>query len=320
MKVDNISVFIGDDIIKRKNAAMGEAGLKKDSKAIDGRSLAPALDPIAAKKEQAQKKAMQIIQDAFSGELAIDNDIDARMQKIGSLRKEIADNQRAVKSIEDDRAALREQYGVDADSQEERDLQLLAKEAGSKFSGSGIVLSNEEKKQLATIKEQGLTEYQQRSLEMKEYEQPYADAVTDAQNEIKTENAVINGIKLERLKTDPMGKAQKQADAILDAAGKEIIGMLLEEGREHIDEKQDEEKEKADKAIEKQEKLKERIDASNAKKKEQEELVEDVIEATEKLVSGSNKISDAKQEIKDMMNKMKLVEDDIKGAAVDSEI
>lgn len=320
MKIEYSSVFGGEETSGIGQAVMRDAKQMKGKKSIDGRSLAVSVDPIAAKRQQAQKRAMKIIGDAFDGERKIDEDLKARREKVDVLSKEIGENKKALMDLEAERAALREQYEVDPDSQEEKDLELLAKEVESNFEGSGIILSPEERMQIAKIKEAGLTEYQQHSLELKGYEEPYATELSRAEKEVATENAIIKGVQLERLKSSPMVKAQNQAGNVLEEAGREILGMLVEEGTEHIDEIQEEKKEQAEKEAEKQEELQEQLDAAKEKKKEQEEFTEEILEATEKLASSANQMSDAQQEVKDMMSKMKLIELDIKGAAVDSEI
>ena len=71
---------------------------------------------------------------------------------------------------------------------------------------------------------------------------------------------------------------------------------------------------------EKQEEIEERIDAAKEKKKENEELTEDILEGVQEAGANASDVSAAQQEIKDMMNKMKLIEDDIKGAAVDTSV
>lgn len=320
MKIEYSSVFGGEETSGIGQAVMRDAKQMKGKKSIDGRRLAVSVDPIAAKRQQAQKRAMKIIGDAFDGERKIDEDLKARREKVDALSKEIGENKKALMDLEAERAALREQYEVDPDSQEEKDLELLAKEVESNFEGSGIILSPEERMQIAKIKEAGLTEYQQHSLELKGYEEPYATELSRAEKEVATENAIIKGVQLERLKSSPMVKAQNQAGNVLEEAGREILGMLVEEGTEHIDEIQEEKKEQAEKEAEKQEELQEQLDAAKEKKKEQEEFTEEILEATEKLASSANQMSDAQQEVKDMMSKMKLIELDIKGAAVDSEI
>ena len=87
-----------------------------------------------------------------------------------------------------------------------------------------------------------------------------------------------------------------------------------------LDEEAEKEKEKAQAQKEKEEELQERIDAVKEKKKEEEELTEEILDEAAKATSTMTDVNAAQQEIKDMMNKMKLIEDDIKGAAVDKSL
>ena len=152
----------------------------------------------------------------------------------------------------------------------------------------------------------------------------YADYITTVSdsyaNEIQTENAVIRQTKIERLKSNSMGAAFEQADAVMGAASDEIMGMLIAEGKDHIDEKQEEEKKTAEEAADKKKELEEKLQARKDEKNEQEELTKNIVEAANKQAGGTDSVVQAQQEIKDMMNKLKLVEDDVKGAAVDQVI
>ena len=145
----------------------------------------------------------------------------------------------------------------------------------------------------------------------------YAELISDTEDEIQMENAVVRQSKIERLKSDPMVKAREQADSVLEAASDEILGDLIAEGKQHIDEKLEEEKKKAEEAKEKKEELEEQIEARKEDGKEQEKLTEDILEAAKEMENAGNTVSDAQQAIKALMNKMNLVEDDVKGAAVD---
>ena len=319
MNVNNISIFMGDDIQRSRH--LGDEGQKKSSgKMIDASGIFKISDPIADKKKQAQKKAMKVIGDAFAGEQKIDDDMERRRQNVHDLNKTIGESNRAIKELEDNRALLREQYGVEQESQEEKDLQLLAKEVDSKVTGSRNRLSLIEVKKIAEIKKNGLSEYQQRSLEVKEAESPYMENLTSANNEVQVENSIITATKIERLKSQSMFNAQKQADSIMDAAADEIMGILITEGKDHIDKEMEEKKEAAEKQEEKKEELEEKIEVTKEKKEELEEVTEDIIETTEELTSGIADVTSAQQEIKDMMSKMKLLQEDIKGATVDAEV
>lgn len=319
MKVQNNSIFIGDDVRSDRHSENGKSNAGQ-RKSIDGTSLQAKFDPVAAKREEAKKKAMKIVGGAFANEMKMDDELDARRERIRTLHRDMGDANRAIKEIEDNRAALRETYGVDADSQEEKDLRLLEKEIQYKMPGTDVHFDNGDLDRIAEIKKNGLSEYQKRSLEMLESETPYVTAAYEAKQEIMVENQIISATELERLKTHPMIDAKKQAGAIMEEASREIVGMLAQEAKDHIDEEAEKEKEKAEAKKEKEEELQERIDAAKAKRKENEELTEDILDGVAQASSTATDMNAAQQEIKDMMNKMKLIEEDIKGAAVDKSI
>lgn len=112
-----------------------------------------------------------------------------------------------------------------------------------------------------------------------------------------------------RLEKSPMLDAQEMADEILEAASKEIIGMVWEEAKDHIDEEQKKREEQAEKAAEKKEELEEKLEKAKEDREEAEELTEAIKEAVS--------MDDVKREINDMLDKMKLIQEDIKGAKVD---
>lgn len=316
MKINNTSVFVGNDSLRADNVEQknSKAG---DRKSIDGRMFSAKQDPIAAKREEAKKKAMQIVGNAFANELKIDDDLNERRERIKSLQKDIGEANRAVKDLEDGRAALKDVYGITGDSQEEKDLKLLEKEIRYKMPGSDVHFEKGDLERISELKKNGLSEYQQRSLEMLEQETPYIQSVNENKKEIMTENQIITATELERLKTHPMLDAKEQAEAVMEAARKEIIGMMVDEAKDHIDEEAKEQKEKAEAEKEKEEELQARIDAAKEKRKESEKVTEDILEGASEVASVQKDVSSAQQEVKDMMSKMKLIEDDIKGAAVD---
>lgn len=139
---------------------------------------------------------------------------------------------------------------------------------------------------------------------IREYEKQYHSI----QSEIKAELTAIEASKIERLKESPMVEAAKCADKIMEAAGKEIVDMLVQEAKENIEDKLEEKQEQAEKLAEKKEEEEERIAGARDDMQESEELMEQVKQAA---------LSDAQKEIDEMLNKLKLIQEDIKGAAVD---
>lgn len=320
MQVRNRSIYVGDDIRGNRNINDSIKAGKKGDGSVNGASLTEKFDPISARKKQAQKKAMKIIGDAFDGDKKMDTDLDAHRQRIRELKSEVSEYKEDIKGIRESRELLRNEYGVAGDSEEERELRLLEKEADSRTKGSGVTLTADEMNEVGAIRARGLTEYQSRSMELKETERSYADRIYDAETDIKTENTIISRSKIERLKSNPMLDAREQADEVMDAAGKEILGMLYAEGKEHIDEELAKKEEEAKAQKEKKEELEEKIEKAKEKREEQEEFTEDILEAVAENETVNTDISDAQEQVKDVMNKLKLLEEDVKGAAVDKEI
>lgn len=311
---------MGEDKLRARHEEQSDSAKNSNRKSVDVSGLHEKFDPIAAKREEAKKKAMKIVGDAFSNEMKMDDNLNSIREKMKSLQKDKNDASQAIAELEDGRAALRDLYSVDGNSQEEKDLQLLEKEVRSKFPGSDVNLSKEDKEAISKIKENGLSEYQQRSLEMLGNESPYMTTVFEAESGIAVENQIINATALERLKSNPMADARNQANLVMEEASKEIVGTLFAEAKDHIDEEAKDKEEKAKAEKEKQAELEAQIDASKEAKKEDEKVTEDILDGVQEASATVTDVNAAQQEIKDMMNKMKLIEDDIKGAAVDTSV
>lgn len=91
MQVKNYSYFVGEDQVQNRHHSVSEGKngkAKTGGRSIYARSMTSVTDPVAAKRAQAQKKAMKIIGDAFSGESKIDDDMANRREKIRSLTRE----------------------------------------------------------------------------------------------------------------------------------------------------------------------------------------------------------------------------------------
>lgn len=316
MKV-NQTIFMGDDTLRARH---GQESTQNNvgKKSIFAGGLNKAVDPILQKKQQAQKQAMKIIGDTWAGDRKIDDDIDARRARINKNWENIGKAKDELNRISKEREGLREKYQVEEGSQEEQDLKLLEKEIDSERPGSEVHLTKEEREQIEEIKKNGLTEYQTRSLEMKKSGESYETEIDEAEKVIKAENAAIASIRLERLKKDPMVGAQKNAEEIIDAARDEILGMLIDESKDHIDEEMEEKKEAAEKAEEKKEEQEEKIEKKNEKEAQEEQFREQIKDSTELMTKSDELLDDVQRKVKKILDEMKLLEEDLKGAAVDT--
>lgn len=313
----NQTIFMGDDTLRARH---GQEGAQNESnkKSIFAGGLNKAVDPIQQKKMQAQKQAMKIVGDTWASDRKIDDDIEERRARIEENREIIRQAKGELGRIDKEREELRDRYRVEADSKEEQDLKLLEKEIDWKKPGSEVSMTKEEMEQIAEIKKNGLTEYQTRSLEMKNGGGLYEAEIEEAEKIIKTESAVITSIKLERLKKDPMVDAQKNAKEIIDAARDEILGMLIDESKDHIDEEMEEKKEAAEKAEEKKEEEEEKAEKKDEKEAKEEQFREQIQASTELMTKSDELLRDVQKKVKKILDEMKLLEEDLKGAAVDT--
>ena len=96
--------------------------------------------------------------------------------------------------------------------------------------------------------------------------------------------------------------------------------MAVDEAKVKLDKEAEEKREAAKEKKEEEEALEEKIEARRGERKEREERAEDLSDMQENVLVHADMVDDAQQEIKDMMNKMKLLDEDLKGAAVDKQM
>ena len=312
------NIFIGENI-KQENQIREGVHKKKEKKDFFAGDLNQDLfeNKLLQKKKEAQEKALKVVGDAFAGDQEMDNELLERREKIATLEQENEKLQDQINDISKRQDELMEQYGIAVDSQEQKDLELLRKK-DKWLKGDGPELTKEEFERVSKVESEGLTEYQKRQREWDVEKKHFQNDIDKNKEEILVENAIIRGTKLERLKHAPMVKAQKEADVILDAASKEIIGMIMEEVKDTIDEETKENQEKAEKLEEIQEEKEEFIEKQKEKREEAEELLENM--PMEELVHMGQLKDEIKQEIKHIVSEMKLVAEDIKGALVDESV
>ncbi len=331
MKInENGNIFMGDDSRSQRMENSTGNQTQKSGNVFAG-DLNIQKDPITEKREEARKKAMRVFTDAYTNERKVDDDLDSRLDKIKTWESKMKSAQDKLDEIEEAKTKLKETYQIDEDSQEQKDLKLLEKRRDSD-SGS-LFFTDEEKERLTQIDKNGLTEYQQRSLELDKPRKDYEENLEEAKKGIILESATIRGIKLERLKTHPMLDATKQMDEIMKAANEEVYGMLMDEIKESIDEKAEAAKEKAEEKAEEKEKkeeqieeLKERIEELEklANPEKAEESEKNASDKQERIDSQTRNIlemdsikKDVKKEVENIVDKMKLIAEDVKGIKVD---
>ena len=291
----------------------------------------------------ARKQALKVVSDAFDGEKKLDTQMQSIKDEIKRLQDEI--NEKTADTMANDARLkeLQEQYGIDPEGEESKELSKLAFKAN--YSKEG--LSDEEKSQMS--------EYQQQALYYVAKNQQNALDIDQAKAQQAGNVQGYADMKRERAKSQDMLKAQDAAEEIMDAANGEAIALLTQEAVEHVDEEQKEREEEAKEAAEKKKEEKKEEAKKLEKEAMQQEMIENIKEHAEEtqrtsadtkraiarreraeadsmgaedaqktIISEGASMEDTQNavnsEITNILNKLSLLSSDVKGSTVDSQI
>ena len=270
----SININVNNSDISIKNS---KTGAKKNIKSISAGNLNDMTDRefnISQKRKVARKQAMKLISDAWDKDNKAAQGIKDMESEKADIANINADLKSKLKDIDKSQKDLQELYGVHSESQEQKDLELLKKYQDNRNGVSNDKFSKEEIDRLKELQNEPLTEYQKKALMINSSKDAIRSQID--QNDLKAMNKTmsINNAKLEQLKSQDMLKAGDAADSIIEAADKDIFGMLVNEGKQNIDDNMKEQQEEAKKAEEEKEKKQEQIDEAKKKRQEEKELLE----------------------------------------------
>lgn len=314
---------------------------KQGGKSYFGGNLNLAEDPIEKRREEAKRQAWKVVSNAWGSDNAVDRQMDERRAHYGEMQALKEEAGRQVDALNGRKEELRELYQVSEDSEEQEELKLLEKAQDYKNGVSHERPTMEEQKRIAEIEARGLTEYQSRALELNDQAAKFKLDARDAERAMVDDIGDVNAIKLERLKSHAMVDAQKAAESIMETANKEIIGMAVQEGMDHIDEKMEEAEEKAEENMEKKEEREELLEEQQEMRALQEAFIEGTREAVERaeaehrqneapdieitdivdiIKHHGDAANQVQSDLKDIQSSMKVLEADLKGIKVDDKI
>ena len=319
----NINVNNSDMSIKNDNT-----GSKKQIKSINANTLninklTDREQMMNEKRTSARKQAMKLISDAWKS----DNQASDNIKDMAKTKDDIAvrnnELRARLKDITASQESLREEYGIDKDSSEQKDLELLIKYQDNKNYISNDKFSKEEIDRLKELQNQPLTEYQKKALKINASKDAIYTEIGRNEEKAMGLTMSINDAKTEQLKSQDMLKASDAADSIIDAAEKDIYGNLVNEVKNNIDDKLEENKEKAEETEKKKEEKEQQIDEAKEKRKEEKAIIEGE-SMTDKLEQSlsvdDTKVShmeEAQNHVNQIMKKNNLINEDIKGIEID---
>lgn len=187
-------------------------------------------------------------------------------------------------------------------------------------------------KELAELKKDGDPADEETAKRIEELEiglKEYMEQGRLEKEEMYSEYAVVRGMKIEQLKHHDMIDAKKQGEEITEAAEKNVIGILMEETKDKIDQDMEDSKEKAEEKKAEEELQKAQIEAAREERRAENdkmrEETEDLLELQQsqqeiqQQQSGDN-LPDMKKSMEQVVGELKLAAEDLKGLLVDKEI
>lgn len=307
---------------KRNRRAQNTQNTKKN---VDGRFLieGSSKEQIEKKRKLAQKQAMKLVKDAFSGDQATKQNIeDLKAQKAETVA-EYQEKMQQIGNISAEKDKLRETYGIAQDSQEQRDLELLEKYQNNKLGIFTDDFSKEEIDRLKELANEPRTEYQKQVLALNGKKAALQSDADIMQQQIMVLTQNQSDAKVDQLKSQDMLKAGDAAEEIQKAASDEIIGMVIADAKEKLDKELEEKKEEAEKKTEEKEEQDERIEKAKEERKEDREMIEGDLDA-EKLQADVSlqkqsvtQSEETTQRINQIMKKNHLINEDLKGIEID---
>ena len=229
-KVYSIAEHVDTSINKTKESKYDK---KKTSSNINASDLNLGTVKDSNLKELFGKKNAKKLQlDQFDKDLEMDDTIKSHAERRDLLLKEAGTNQSDVSRLKKLKKDLKEANGIEDDSEEQKDLELLEKQITDPKK-----LSAEDKERIKNIGP--LSDYQKASLEFTSMSQVFQKRADTARNDSVNENRTITAIKLELLKDEPMLKAKKEAEDVLSKVDEDIQKAVLDELKQRVNDKID---------------------------------------------------------------------------------
>lgn len=275
-------------------------------------------DQVAKKRQLYLKQGNKMMLDAHNTEKRMDKTIEDANGRIDEKSKLMGEYTQKIKDIDDQIARMKEEAGITDEDQEQKDLEILRKMQQNMAGLSSEEFTEEE---MARMDEMGeVTEYQKAALDLYKSRDYYTMESKKAEDAISAESKGIRQMKIDRLKQHGMVDAQKAKEELMEAASKEIMGLVMQDAKDKIDEKAEEVMEAAKDREEEKEEQEERIESVKEDKAQMEAQVEanqeNVKEMTEQMTESEEITSDIQSEIKQVMEEEKMLMEDLKGMIV----
>jgi len=271
-------------------------------------------DRIGKRREMAQKRALKIVNDAWDADRILDDEINVRRERIRELREENEGTLENLKEVNRMERELREQFGVEINSEEQKELELMKRRWNCDFHPT-----EEDQERLARIDKKEKTEYQRRALEIHRTASYYRGMISSNNARILKDDMVIHKIRQEKLKHHNMTDAQENAEDVMESVTDEVVNLVVEDAKEKIDQEKEDREEQAGEIEEKREEQEEIREKRDERDEELEKLLEEE-KPVEEMADKSRIFQEVRNQMEGILNEISLAAEEMKGAMVDIEL
>ena len=159
---------------------------------------------IQQKRDQARKQAMKLINDAWDADKKAADGIDALNKDKQNQLNRLSEYKQSLKEADEREKQLQEEYNIDPDSQEQKDLELLKKYQNYSNGSDYADFSKEEVERLKELQNTPRTEYQDKALMLNGYRGEVRNQISMTEYKLMAISESVHDSKIDRLKSRQM--------------------------------------------------------------------------------------------------------------------
>lgn len=297
--------------LSRQNVPSGSNPLGIQS--VQTRTKTTGNDVVVQSQQKTKSLIQQVMRKAVDMESSFTDLIDQHAKSITANKKAMDSSYAGYRAAREQKTELIAQYGLSSE-----DAALLDKNYYAQ-TNPAFLLSEEEHNRLEELRQDpNICEYESQVAALNESMDFHQGQLQDAIKNIKMDMQMVESVKMEHLKVNVMGTANREIDAIKESTARELVGDLVNQAKEHLDEQMEEIKEKQEerqKEDERQEKLQEKRKTEKAEEPTGTNNQQDM---NQQLEDADTLLSETEAAVTEINEKLKKLEELLTGANVNT--
>lgn len=269
-------------------------------------------DVVSRSQQKTKSLVNQVMRKAVKMESSFTDLIDKHARSIATNKKTMDESHANYKAALEQKSALIQEYELS-----EEDAALLDRAQTI----DRLSFTEEEQERLKELRQNpNIQDYESQISVINENIGHQRSQLNEAIQNIKLDTKMIEAVKQEHLKVNVMGTANREIEDIKNSAAKELVGDLISQAKDNLDEQMEELKEKQAAQKEDEEKQKE----LQEKKEEREAQVSSQTEAadpqdiSQKMADSDALLAETEAAVTEINEKLKKLEELLTGTSVNT--